>query len=72
MHGEMDAHAMFDLHTKITMRKEISWTELNDMTPFEKTIYIGNLLNTIKEQQQQQIAKPDFDIGYQGLGADGN
>lgn len=50
MHGELDAMHMFDLHTKLVHKKEITWSELENMIPFEKEAYINTLLKTLEDE----------------------
>ena len=41
MYGTEDVDSYYDLMTRLTMRKDsITWTELENMIPFEKEIYI--------------------------------
>jgi hypothetical protein len=54
MHGAEDAFHMFELHTKLVHKKEISWTELENMIPFEKQIYIEMLLNIINDEKKDK------------------
>jgi len=44
---------MFELHAKLVHKKEISWTELENMIPFEKSIYIEMLINMLKEDNKE-------------------
>jgi hypothetical protein len=53
MHGEDDAFHMFNLHTKLVHNKEIQWSELENMIPFQKEAYINILVSTIKEETNQ-------------------
>lgn len=53
MHGENDAFHMFNLHTKLVHNKEILWSELENMIPFQKEAYINILISTIKEENKQ-------------------
>lgn len=63
MHGDMDALHMLDLHTKLTHKKEISWSELESMLPFEKDAYINILIKTLENENDTKKAnKPMFDI----------
>lgn len=57
MHGELDTMHMFDLHTKLVHKKEITWSELENMLPFEKEAYINTLLKTLEEESQ--TSKPN-------------
>lgn len=56
MHGPMDAMHMFELHTKLVHKKEITWTELENMIPFEKEAYISILLKTLEEDIKKSTA----------------
>lgn len=49
MHGETDAFHMLDMHTKLVLRKEIGWTELKSMLPFEKEAFINILLKELAD-----------------------
>lgn len=50
MYGTEDVDSYYDLMTRLTMRKDsITWTELENMIPFEKEIYIEYLLKFINE-----------------------
>lgn len=53
MHGEDDAFHMFNLHTKLVHNKEILWSELENMIPFQKEAYINILVTTIKQESKQ-------------------
>ena len=54
MHGPLDAMHMFELHTKLVHKKEITWDELENMLPFVKEAYINTLLKTIEEENQSK------------------
>lgn len=56
MHGELDAMHMFELHTKLVHKKEMSWSELENMLPFEKDAYLNILINEIEEEVKRAKA----------------
>ncbi len=61
MHGESDAFHMLKLHSMLVVNKDISFSELENMIPFEREAFLTILIEEKNKINNNNI-NPKIDI----------
>ena len=62
MHGEADAFHMLKLHSMLVVNKDISFTELENMIPFEREAFLTILIEEKNKINNNNNINPKIDI----------
>lgn len=62
MHGESDAFHMLKLHSMLVVNKDISFSELENMIPFEREAFLTILIEEKNKINNKNNINPKIDI----------
>lgn len=62
MHGESDAFHMLKLHSMLVVNKDISFSELENMIPFEREAFLTILIEEKNKINNNNNINPKIDI----------